>query len=303
MSRVRKLIATACVFTALAALSFTSASAVLVGTVTASNLNVRSQPSTSAHIIDTVPYGTVFDVKSYADDWITIYFGDQIAYVSADYCAVSDVPPGSVVQPWEKEDNSTKKTAGEITGSVVNFRAGPSTSAAVIGKFYSGTLVNILEPGDSWYKVEYNGTVGYVSADYIALYDGSSRGESSSSTGQQVIAYAERFLGTPYVYGGSSPSGFDCSGFVKYITDHFGYNLSRTATAQYNQLSKVSKSNLKVGDLVFFSGPGSSKITHVGIYAGANRFIHSPSPGKCVRYDRLDSSYYTRYYYGAARYL
>ncbi len=305
MSRVKKLIVSICVFTALTALSFTSASAAWIGTVTASNLNIRSKPSTSSSVIDTVPYGTIFDVKSYDNSWVTIYYGDQIGYVSADYCAVSEFVPGTpIVQPWEKEDaTSTSKTAGEITGSVVNFREGPSTSHAVIGKLYAGTIVNILEPGDSWYKVEHGGLVGYVSADYIRLYDGTSRDDVASSTGAQVIAYAERFLGTPYVYGGSSPSGFDCSGFVQYVAKHFGYNLERTATAQYNQLTKVSKSNLQVGDLVFFSGSGTSRITHVGIYAGGNRFIHSPSPGKSVCYDRMDSSYYTRYYYGAARFL
>lgn len=101
----------------------------------------------------------------------------------------------------------------------------------------------------------------------------------SSASGQAVLDYAYRFLGTPYVWGGTTPSGFDCSGFTQYVYKHFGVNLPRVSRAQGTYGTKVSYSNLQAGDLVFF---GSGGISHVGIYIGGGNMIHSPRPGKTV---------------------
>lgn len=101
----------------------------------------------------------------------------------------------------------------------------------------------------------------------------------SSASGQAVLDYAYRFLGTPYVWGGTTPSGFDCSGFTQYVYKHFGVNLPRVSRAQGTYGTKVSYSNLQAGDLVFF---GSGGISHVGIYIGGGNMIHSPRPGKSV---------------------
>lgn len=107
---------------------------------------------------------------------------------------------------------------------------------------------------------------------------GSSSG-TTSATGQAVLNYAYKFIGTPYVWGGTTPSGFDCSGFTSYVFRHFGVNLPRTSRAQAGAGVKVSYSNLQAGDLVFF---GSGSISHVGIYIGGGNMIHSPRPGKSV---------------------
>ncbi|NCC78500.1 MAG: hypothetical protein EOM07_02715 [Clostridia bacterium] len=101
----------------------------------------------------------------------------------------------------------------------------------------------------------------------------------SSASGQAVLDYAYRFLGTPYVWGGTTPSGFDCSGFTQYVYRHFGVNLPRVSRAQGSYGTKISYSNLQAGDLVFF---GSGGISHVGIYIGGGNMIHSPRPGKTV---------------------
>ncbi|NLB51577.1 MAG: LysM peptidoglycan-binding domain-containing protein [Syntrophomonadaceae bacterium] len=128
-----------------------------------------------------------------------------------------------------------------------------------------------------------------------------SRGGNVDRVAAAVLATAKQHLGTPYRYGGSSPGGFDCSGFVKYVFSQHGYNLNRTAAAQCGQGAAVSKSDLQLGDLVFFKC-SSSSIDHVGIYSGNNEFIHSSSPRSGgVIITNLDESYYARSYAGAAR--
>lgn len=102
---------------------------------------------------------------------------------------------------------------------------------------------------------------------------------SSSASGQAVLNYAYKFLGTPYVWGGSTPSGFDCSGFTSYVYRNFGVSLPRVSRSQATVGTKVSYSDLQAGDLVFF---GSGSISHVGIYIGGGNMIHSPRPGKSV---------------------
>ena len=109
-----------------------------------------------------------------------------------------------------------------------------------------------------------------------------SRGSTVVSS-NAVIAYASNFLGVPYVWGGSSPSGFDCSGFTSYVFAHFGVNLPRVADAQQNVGTYVSRANLKPGDLVFFGSPAY----HVGIYVGNGNMIDAPHSGTVVKIQKL----------------
>ena len=98
-----------------------------------------------------------------------------------------------------------------------------------------------------------------------------------STTAQRAVAEARKYIGTPYVYGGSSPSGFDCSGLVQYCYKQVGVSLPRTTSEQINAGSSVTQANLKVGDLVF---PSSG---HVGLYSGNGKFIHAPHTGDVVK--------------------
>ncbi|MCM3126392.1 MULTISPECIES: NlpC/P60 family protein [unclassified Paenibacillus] len=119
--------------------------------------------------------------------------------------------------------------------------------------------------------------------------------------GTSIVNEAMKHIGVPYVYGGSTTSGFDCSGLVKYVFDKYGVSLPRTAATQYNQGSSVSKGNLQQGDLVFFKTTGSS-ISHVGIYVGNNNFISATSSSG-VKIDSLDNTYWGPKYAGAKRVL
>ena len=121
-----------------------------------------------------------------------------------------------------------------------------------------------------------------------------------SGSSSSIVSVAQNYLGVPYVWGGTSPSGFDCSGFTQYVFRQCGYSINRTADAQYSNGSYVSYDSLQAGDLVFFANTYSaSGITHVGIYIGGGQFIHAANGG--VKISSLSESYYSSRYYGARR--
>ena len=148
-------------------------------------------------------------------------------------------------------------------------------------------------------QVLYKGETGYVSGDYVQDYQETSHTVSSGAI--EIANFAMQYVGYSYVYGGASPSsGFDCSGLVYYSYGQFGYQLKRTADDQmnYNGVA-VSRSNLQVGDLVFF-GSGSYA-NHVGIYIGNDNFVHAANPSSGVRVSSLNETYYANRYLGARR--
>jgi cell wall-associated NlpC family hydrolase len=111
-----------------------------------------------------------------------------------------------------------------------------------------------------------------------------------------VVGIAMQYLGVPYVWGGASPSGFDCSGFSMYVYAKLGVSLPHHAASQYGMGTPVSKDQLQAGDLVFFNGLG-----HMGIYIGGGQFIHAPHSGDVVKISSLSDSWYARTWVGARR--
>ena len=116
----------------------------------------------------------------------------------------------------------------------------------------------------------------------------------TGATSEQVIKIARSMLGTPYRYGGRSPkTGFDCSGLVYFSFLQIGITLPRTSQGQFSSSTPIAKTAIQRGDLLFFR-INRRKISHVGIYLGNNRFVHSPSPGKKVSIAKLDSPYWRK---------
>lgn len=106
--------------------------------------------------------------------------------------------------------------------------------------------------------------------------------------GQDIVNFAKNFLGVRYIFGGSSPNGFDCSGLVQYVYKHFGINISRTTKTQINDGREVGRNNLQLGDLVF---PNSG---HVTLYIGNNQVIHAQQPGEVVKISNIWSFWRAR---------
>lgn len=112
----------------------------------------------------------------------------------------------------------------------------------------------------------------------------------SITKGEEIVAYAKKYLGYKYVYGGASPStGFDCSGLTYYVYKHFGYTLSRSSSGQASNGTKVEKKDLQPGDLVIYKNTSLTRIGHVGIYIGDNKMIHASEPGVGVIITDIDS--------------
>jgi cell wall-associated NlpC family hydrolase len=119
-------------------------------------------------------------------------------------------------------------------------------------------------------------------------------------TGSQsrIVATALRYVGVPYARGGTSPAGFDCSGFVMYVFGRHGVALPHSAEAQYRLGTPVGRDKLQPGDIVFFD-----RLGHSGIYIGDARFVHATKPGDVVKISRIDESWYRRHWVGARRIL
>ena len=241
---------------------------------------------------------------------------------------IAQTTPETQEQP-EAQEPQTKTMY--VNSQTVNVRSAASQEASVVTQLSINTQVTVISEQNGWAEVTFNGGNGYIASNLLSeTISQTSRGSSTprtgitdttdkqtdnsstnnnqesndsssnvstSSKGADVLAYAMQFVGYPYVYGGSSTSGFDCSGFTQYVYKHFGVTLNRTAAAQSSNGTAVSRSNLQPGDLVMFGSP----INHVGIYAGGGRIVHAANPSRGVTTDTINSGYYNTNYVCARR--
>lgn len=217
--------------------------------------------------------------------------------------------------------SAAKIGEGKITADALRLRESASTSASVLTQIPFGMTVDIMAEEGEWYLTSYSGYLGYVHKSYVdfaptslkdlaelavSLVSVSESDASMQVTQQSVVDTACTYLGVRYRYGGSTPKGFDCSGFTMYIYRGFGFSLPHTATGQMNHGTAVERSELQMGDLVFFRDTRVTRkaASHVGIYIGNDKFVHasSSSTGR-VLISSLDEAYFARYYVGARRLL
>ena len=240
--------------------------AVAVGATTGSSLRLRAEASTASSIVTTLDKSVAVAVLDDSiDGWYKISYDGQSGYVSADYLII--------------DQDNIFESYGRVNSDGVNVRSGASTDSGVLATVDDGAVVTVTAFQDGWYAVTCQyGTEGYIRSDYLDLTSSNSSASSSS-----IVATARQHLGTRYVYGGASPSGFDCSGFTMYIYQQHGYSLPHTATGQWQSGlgTKVwSIGALQPGDLVFFNDPARNAgkaCSHAGIYIGDGQFIHSSS--------------------------
>lgn len=260
--------------------------------ITADSVNFRSGPSTNYSSICKLNKGDKVEYIGVSGSWIKVKFEGKTGYVYGSYVG---------------EYTSTSLSIKYVTASSLNVRKGASTSYSVIGTLSKGAKVEVISTSNGWSKIKYNGSVGYVSSKYLSnsiVEDNTTA--SPSATVDKVISLAKSLLGKPYVWAAEGPNSFDCSGYTYYVFKKAANTvIPRTSAAQSKYGTYVSKSNIKIGDLIFFdtSGVNDGNVSHVGIYIGNNEFIHcSSSKGKVV-ISQLNSSYYSKAYVNARRVL
>lgn len=256
------------------------------GCTTGSSLRLRAEPSTSASVVTTLDKSVAVAIlDDSVDGWYKIAYNGSTGYVSADYLNV--------------DQDNVFTTYGRVNSDGVNVRSDASTDSSVLATIEEDAIVTVNGLVDGWYDVtcEY-GTEGYIRSDFLDLTE-------SSSSNSDIAATAKQYLGTGYVYGGASPRGFDCSGFIMYVYSQHGYSLPHSATSQWQSglgTRVYSISELQPGDLVFFNDPSRNAgkaCSHAGIYTGDGQFIHSSSSRSGgVIVSSLTSGYYNTYFVG-----
>ena len=255
-----------------------------------STLRVRAEANTSSEVITKLAHGTQVEVLTAVDNgWYQISHEGLTGYVSGEFLSVAEAEAAAL--PVEAEPIYVRITEGPL-----NVRSGPSTDEDKVGKLATGRVVEVISQLDGWYEIE----SGYISAEYTVVVDAAAAAQSGK--GQEIADYALQFVGCRYVYGGSSPKGFDCSGFTSYVYRQFGYSLNRTASSQLDNGTPVAKEELQPGDLVIFKKGGSSKpASHVGLYIGNNQFVHASTSRVGVIVSGMDEAYYTTGFVGGRR--
>lgn len=236
------------------------------GKINGSYVNLRSGPSTSRSVVATSNKNDEVYIIGLNEGWYKVIYGSKICYIRSDFVDLTEAP---------YENAKSAK-------SPIFFRGGKSTGVAV-----SASALN--------------GNTGSTNSGS----NGSSSGSTSNTTsasGSAIVSKAKQYLGVPYVWGGASPSGFDCSGLVYYVLNSVGISVPRSLAQQQNMGTYVAKSDLQPGDIVYFQNTYASGISHVGIYVGDGKFIHAPHSGAVVSYADLNSTYYTQHYYSARRF-
>lgn len=274
----------------LAVSAFAADLATGVGAITGSSVRMRSSTSTSSTIVATLNKRTaVAIIGGPTNNWYKISYAGKTGYVYASYLI--------------KDRDGIFTSYGCVNSSGVNVRKTASSTGSIAATLSKGTAVKVTGYTGGWYSVTCTyGTKGYIRSDFLDL---TSSSNSNSPIGTQIISTAKQYLGTRYVYGGSSPYGFDCSGFTMYVYKKYGYSFPHTASGQWQSSvgAKVySASALNSGDLVFFCDPSRSNgkvCSHAGIYIGNGKFIHASSANSGgVVISSLYESYYSSYFVG-----
>lgn len=296
------------------------------------NTKIRIIPTINSNIIGEVEAGSQLEIITKLDRWIFVQNDKLSGWIyfdsnkkSSEEIKESDEKKENepveekkdLEQPNEEKVEEYKKTTKYVKGSSIYMRKGPSTETEIVVTLIKNTDVTVIGEENGWYKVEYENNTGYIREDLLSdtkIIETSSRDgeniernitETSTSQGTDIVNYAYNFLGCPYVYGGSGPSSFDCSGFTAYIYKKFGYSLPHSAVTQMNYGVEVSKDELQPGDLVFFLDYQTMDgVGHCGMYIGNGEFIHASSgSGYCVKTSTLLTGSYKNRYYTARRLL
>ena len=298
-----------------AADGFHTGDAVVVANTNGDGVRLRSKASSSASVIMVLPEGSTAAVRAgSAGDWVEVTYESTNGFIFGDYLDIVGVGggnPGSTPTPAPvtglHDGDHARVTA------TLNFRAGASLTSSIIGVANAGDVVLITGAAkNGFYPVEYLRQAGWMGGDYLTFTDadvtapplvsGNAGSGPASNQGQAMVDYAMKYLGYPYVWATHGPDTFDCSGFTYWVTlNTLNKDIGAGTWLQIDEGTPVQYGDLKPGDLVFFQNTYTWGLSHVGIYIGANRFIHAENETTGVKISYLTSPYYASRWYGARR--
>ena len=255
-----------------------------IANVESGNLNIRETPSTDGKLVGKLPKNAACEIISTENGWAKITSGEVEGYVNTEFLMTG---PSAKLKAQE-----LVRTVAKSNADGLNIRVDPNTDSEVVTQIGNGTELELVENQGEWLKVSIDGEEAFVAAEFVTVEEKLDTaitmtellyGEGVSDVRVDLVEYAKQFLGNPYVWGGTSlTNGADCSGFVLSVFKKYGVNLSHSSRAQANEGTKISISEIKPGDLLFY-GNGSGTINHVAIYIGGNQVIHASSPKTGIR--------------------
>lgn len=250
-----------------------------IANVESGNLNVREQPSTDSKLVGKLPKNAACEIITAENGWAHIKSGEVEGYVNVEFLLTG--PEAKLTA------DDLVRTVATSNADALNIRAQATLDSEVVTQISKGVELEFLEDQGEWIKVSIDGEEAFISSEYVVVEEKLDTaitmtellyGQGVSDVRVDLVEYAKQFLGNPYVWGGTSlTNGADCSGFVLSVFKKYGITLSHSSRAQANEGTKISTSELKPGDLVFY-GNGSGTINHVAIYIGGGQVIHASSP-------------------------
>lgn len=252
------------------------------------HLNIRKEPGEDKTIIGKLPKDAGCTIIEYTENgWVKIKSGKVTGYVKASYLITGE------------EAVTLAKKVGSLMATVVGTATLNVRSEAnllgdnVITSVPMSEELEVIEVMPDWIKISIDNDEGFVARQYTtlsyelkkAVTEDSSSGESG--TRGKLVAYAKKFLGNRYVWGGTSlTNGVDCSGFTQAIYKQHGYSIPRTSREQANAGKSISSSEIKAGDLVFYAS--GNYINHVAIYIGNGQVIHASNPRSGIKISKMN---------------
>jgi cell wall-associated NlpC family hydrolase len=303
-----------------------------VGLVAEEQLNLRDGPGTQYVGITKLDTGAQLDLLARYNEWFQVQTPEgRVGWVLGQYLTIG---PGVIerVEAVTQVPDASPALVGQVSERNVNLRGGPDTAYDRRAQLGAGVQLDLLGRYKDWFKVRVpGGTVGWISNELVQVSEFVARrvptvrnipalpkpqqprsrsqiaGQAApapSAAASSVVGFAMQFVGSRYIWGGSSPKGFDCSGFTRYVYAQFGLNLPHSSAGQYSTAYGAAISNpadLRPGDIVFFVNTYKRGISHVGLYVGGGDVVQAMSPKLGVGVANLNGGYWAQHYYGAIR--
>ncbi|EOO34956.1 SH3 domain-containing protein [Bacillus mycoides] len=274
--------------------------------VNATSLRVRTGPATYHSVIGGVLNGTKLNVIGSEGSWFKVNYQGKTGYVSSEF--VKFVKGGTTTPEQPEQPNQGAIGDYYINASALNVRSGEGTNYRIIGALPQGQKVQVISENSGWSKINYNGQTGYIGTRFLSKTpvggavdnkpnENQNNNNTSNNSGDSssILAYAKSMQGVPYVWGGSSANGVDCSGYIYHVFKKFGHNISRQSVAGYwSSLPKTSSP--QPGDLIYFQNTYKAGPSHMGIYLGGGSFIQAGDKGVAIA--SLSNSYWKSHFLG-----